>query len=249
MNNYTWFRMYSEFATDPVVQTLAFEDQRHYVMILCFKCSGILDRPINAKERNRIILRGLGLDSVAGDEARRRLIDVGLIDKNWQPLAWEKRQFISDNSSARVRKHRKNKEPGNVSVTDQRQIQNNINITPPVSPPSKTRGSRQAPSDFQVTEDLIQWAKAECPAVDIHAETEAFRDHEFSKPYTKWPSVWRNWMRKAQRFAEQRGTHNEKNQRSRSAVDRVRAANTGGSKPASPPGSVVLDVPAVASDD
>jgi hypothetical protein len=225
MNNYTWFRMYSEFATDPVVQTLAFEDQRHYIMILCFKCSGILDRNISPKERNRIILRGIGLDSVAGDEARRRLMDVGLIDKNWQPKSWDKRQFISDNSTSRVRKHRNNKETSNVSETDQIQMQKNINNTPSVSPPSKTRGSRQAPADFQVTEDLVQWAKTECPDVEIHAETEAFRDHEFSKPYTKWPGVWRNWMRKAQRFAKQRGKRNEPNQQAQpNPVERVRQA-------------------------
>jgi hypothetical protein len=115
--SHKWFRMYSEFATDPVVQSLAFEDQRHYVMILCFKCSGVLDRNISPKERNRIILRGLGLDSVAGDEAKRRLMDIGVIDKNWQPKNWDKRQFISDDSTARVHKHRKNKESCNVSVT------------------------------------------------------------------------------------------------------------------------------------
>ncbi len=34
-----WFRMYSEFATDPKVQMLSESDQRRYVMLLCLRCS------------------------------------------------------------------------------------------------------------------------------------------------------------------------------------------------------------------
>jgi hypothetical protein len=41
---------------------------------------------------------------------KRRLRDVGLIDENWQPLAWAKRQFTSDaNGAERMRKHRSKK--------------------------------------------------------------------------------------------------------------------------------------------
>jgi hypothetical protein len=102
-----WFRFYTEFATDPVMQSLAFEDQRHFVILLCLKGSGLMDRKISQQARNRIILRGLGLDQGAGDEVKRRLIDVNLIDKNWFPRGWEDRQFSSDTSTERVRKYRK----------------------------------------------------------------------------------------------------------------------------------------------
>lgn len=112
-----WFRMYSEFAGDPVVQSLAFEDQRHYVVLLCLKCGGTLDRDLPNSHRDRIIARGLGLDMAAASEAKRRLQEVGLVDKNWHPIAWEKRQYSSDVSTDRVRKYRKNKETGNVSET------------------------------------------------------------------------------------------------------------------------------------
>ena len=116
-----WFRMYAEFAGDPVIQSLAFEDQRHYVVILCLKCSGTLDRNISADLIDRIVLRGLGLDPVAGAEAKRRLMEVCLIEKNWQPKGWDKRQFRSDLSTERVRQFRKRSET--VSETDQIQIQ------------------------------------------------------------------------------------------------------------------------------
>lgn len=131
--NLPWFRFYAEFASDPVVQSLAFEDQRHYTMILCLKCAGVIDRNITMAAKTRIILRSLGLDSVAADEAKRRLMDVGLISKNWQPKGWNQRQFQSDSSTQRVRKLRKNKDIGNVTETpversgnapDTEQIQN-----------------------------------------------------------------------------------------------------------------------------
>jgi hypothetical protein len=112
-----WFRFYAEFAGDPVVQSLAFEDQRHFVVLLCLKCNGTLDRPMDPKVRDRIICRGIGLDPVAAAEARRRLEEVGLIDESWQPSGWNNRQFVSDNSTPRVAKHRKNKASGNVSET------------------------------------------------------------------------------------------------------------------------------------
>lgn len=112
-----WFRMYAEWATDPVVQSLAFEDQRHHAVILCLKCNGTLDRDISIDQRERIIVRGLGLDQLTALEAKRRLLEVGLIDEDWQPRGWDKRQYSSDVSTDRVRKHRKEKESGNVPET------------------------------------------------------------------------------------------------------------------------------------
>lgn len=113
-----WFRLYHEFATDPLIQSLAFEDQRHYIIILCLKCEGLIDRKIPCRNKDKIIRRTLGLDAIAYTEAHNRLMELQLVDKKWQPCAWDKRQFISDNSTERVRKYRKNKDNGNVSVTD-----------------------------------------------------------------------------------------------------------------------------------
>lgn len=112
-----WFRLYNEFAHDPVIQSLAFEDQRHYVVILCLKSEGLLDRAISAQARNRIILKTLGLDVTAADQVKRRLQEVDLVDKNWQPKGWSKRQFESDDATKRTRKYRKNNGSGNVPET------------------------------------------------------------------------------------------------------------------------------------
>ena len=113
-----WFRFYAEFAGDPTIQSLAFEDQRHFVVLLCLKCEGVLDRAFaNNSVRDRVIYRALGLDPVAASEAKRRLMEVALIGKDWQIPSWDRRQYISDSSTQRVRKYRKSKETGNVPET------------------------------------------------------------------------------------------------------------------------------------
>lgn len=105
--------MYHEFATDPVTQSLSFEDQRHYMVILCLKCNGVIDRPISKANKERIIRQGLGVDDKTLEKIRINLSELNLIDKNWQPNGWGKRQFVSDHSSQRSRKSRKNKETCN----------------------------------------------------------------------------------------------------------------------------------------
>lgn len=106
-----WFRMYAEFATDPVVQCLAFDDQRHFVMILCLKCSGVLDKQFGHPQvRIDMLKRALGLDGKAFDEAKTRLGERGLIDGEWNPRNWDKRQFISDRDPTAAERQRRHRE-------------------------------------------------------------------------------------------------------------------------------------------
>lgn len=102
-----WFRMYNEFAFDPKVQILAFEDQRHFLMACCLKNGGFLDSQYPSKEyRDRAIAKVMGLDMVACAEANRRLVEAGLIDKDWNPINWSNRQRPSDSSAERTRRYR-----------------------------------------------------------------------------------------------------------------------------------------------
>jgi hypothetical protein len=49
----------------------------------------------------------------------------------------------------------------------------------------------------------IQAMQAECPLVDIKAQTTMFLDHTFKDAKTDWPATWRNWMRtKQERLTE-----------------------------------------------
>jgi len=102
-----WFRMFADFMTDWRIEALAFEDQRHFVFLLCAKCAGYLDEDYpNATIRDRAIGRRLGLQGEALDNAKARLLEVGLIDDAWQPVKWEQRQAPSDSSTNRVREYR-----------------------------------------------------------------------------------------------------------------------------------------------
>jgi hypothetical protein len=101
----TWFRLYGETVDDGKLKLLAFEDRWHFIAVLCCKAQGILD---NTKPAllDRTIAAKLGLDLRALDEVKRRLIEVDLISARWQPTGWERRQYVSDDSTARVRKFR-----------------------------------------------------------------------------------------------------------------------------------------------
>ncbi len=112
-----WFRLYSEFATDPKVQMMSEADQRRFIMVLCLRCSN--DDVTLHDDEVAFQLR------ISEDEwARSKLIFLqkGLIKDDNTPTAWERRQFVSDSSAERVRRHRANKknidkQPCNVTET------------------------------------------------------------------------------------------------------------------------------------
>lgn len=68
---------------------------------------------------------------------------------------------------------------------------------------TRTRGKTKIPDDFQVTAEMIAWARQHTPLVG-RAETDTFKDHFRGSGVTKadWVATWRNWMRRAQGDAE-----------------------------------------------
>jgi len=127
MKHNPWFRMYTEAIDDEKLRLLAFEDRWHYVAILCCKGSGLLDDDSENQLRMRKIAVKLGVQLRELDEIARRLSEVGLIDQETlQPINWNARQFKTDSSAERVRRHRESqkkqqvdgvKRPSNVTVT------------------------------------------------------------------------------------------------------------------------------------
>lgn len=112
-----WFRMYVEAVDDEKLRLLAFEDRWHFIALLCCKGQGLLDGS-DPLLRRKVAVK-LGLDSRELEEVARRLAEVGLIDaQTLQPVAWDKRQFKSDDSKERVRSYRERvKRDCNVTVT------------------------------------------------------------------------------------------------------------------------------------
>lgn len=113
-----WLRLWVDVIDDEKLKLLAFEDRWHYVSLLCMKRKGILDVKETASLRDRKVATKLGLGSNDCDEVRRRLLEVKLIDKNWQPLGWDKRQFISDlDPTAKERKQKQRSRARHGDVT------------------------------------------------------------------------------------------------------------------------------------
>jgi hypothetical protein len=206
-----WFRMYHEFAGDPVIQCLAFEDQRHFVMVLCLKAAGFLERDFPSDEfRNRMVCHALGLDPVAGSEAKRRLMEVGLVLPDWQPRSWDKRQFQSDNVTARTRKFRakaRNKNTDSDSDTD---TESNVPENVPGTFQKNTKATR-IPESFGLTQEREAYAAQKLPKVDAAALMEAFRDHWTAATGQKavkrdWDAAWRTWVRNSIQFGYPQAT-------------------------------------------
>lgn len=147
-----WLRLWTDILSDPKVQSIAPDDRWQYVAILCMKRRGDLDTESSRRDRYVSVTLGVTFGQ-ALDELRRRLCDAELIDKNWQPLGWDKRQYKSDQEDGtaadRMRRYRERKRNGRNGVTgalrpDQSQIRSESEITPNPSLPS-VRGK----GDFQ----------------------------------------------------------------------------------------------------
>lgn len=119
-----WFRFYHEFATDPKVQMMSEVMQRRLVMLFCIRCCNDCE----TFHDDEVVFQ-LRISDDEWQQTKSIFIAKGFIDKEGNLRNWDKRQFVSDSSTARVRKHReRTKQQCNVSVTppdtDTEQIQN-----------------------------------------------------------------------------------------------------------------------------
>lgn len=74
---------------------------------------------------------------------------------------------------------------------------------------SAKRATRKCPDSFDVSDDLVTWARQAFPAIDLASETAAFRDHTFKNAISDWDGAWRNWMRKADQYKQKQATPGE----------------------------------------
>lgn len=81
------------------------------------------------------------------------------------------------------------------TITIKQETVNNIKAQAP-----KQKASKRCPADFVVTRDMVDWASENGLTVDLNAETEKFRDHEYKTAKTDWLACWRTWMRNAQQY-------------------------------------------------
>ncbi|MGY8624305.1 hypothetical protein [Chromobacterium violaceum] len=151
-----WFRMYCDFLEDPKMVSLAFEDQRHFIGILALKSAGVLDQSFpNPDLLDRIVAQKLWIDHAIIRDVKRRLVAAGLIDAQWQPLAWDKRQCLSDqDNTATERKRRQREKERQQAVMD-----NEILVTRDVTDSSRvasenvTRPDTDTDTDTELEKD------------------------------------------------------------------------------------------------
>lgn len=99
-----WFRVYSEFATDPKVQSMSEAMQRRLMMLMCLRCSDVL-----ATLQDDELQFALHISESELDETKALFVRKGFTDSEWNLLNWDKRQFNSDSSTERSRKSREAK--------------------------------------------------------------------------------------------------------------------------------------------
>jgi len=133
-----WFRLYHEWDSDPKVQSMPEVMQRRLVMLFCSRCRGE-----TLQENQRAFHWRISSPELA--ETKALFVANGFIDEKWNLLNWNRRQFLSDSSTDRVRRFRQGKKQdetlhetvGNVTVTapdtdtdtEQKQIQKDLALT------------------------------------------------------------------------------------------------------------------------
>lgn len=86
-----WFRMYSEFAHDPKIQSMGETSQRRFVMLLCLRCDGELEKLTDDE-----IAFALRIDPNELQKSKELFIKKGFIDDKWNILNWDKRQYTAE---------------------------------------------------------------------------------------------------------------------------------------------------------
>lgn len=203
-----WFRMYVDFLNDPKLIALAFEDQRHFIGILALKCDGALDSGAAPELLNRIVAQRLWIDHGVILEVKKRLIAAGLIDADWQPLAWNRRQFISDSdptNAERQRRYRERKKTGsgdealrNVTVTA---LDTDTDTDTETDKHKRTSApATRLPADWMPSASDVEFCRTTRPDLNVAFIADGFRDYWIAQPGAKgrkadWSATWRNWIR------------------------------------------------------
>jgi hypothetical protein len=99
-----WFRLYSDLLDNPKIQMLPEYMRYRYVALLCSRCKleHLTDQIISFQWR---------VPPSDVQETKSLFMGLGIIDSDWNVAKWDKRQFVSDDVGARVKKHRANVTP------------------------------------------------------------------------------------------------------------------------------------------
>lgn len=166
-----WFRMYSEFASDPKVQMMSEAMQRRLVMLFCLQCSNGIET-FHVTERETSIAFAMRVSEQELVETKDVFMRRGFIDSDWNLLNWSKRQYESDSSTERVRRYReKQKQQAGINETLPKrsgnaleqnrteQIQKDMSGEPDV-PAKPKRAAKPKPEDHPQAREVLGYLNA-----------------------------------------------------------------------------------------
>jgi hypothetical protein len=119
--------MYHEWDSDPKVQMMSEPMQRRLVMLFCLQCKGETLHETELAFHWRISEEELA-------KTKALFTSKGFIDENWNLANWNRRQFLSDSSTDRVRRFRSGKKQDEtlhetpVTVDETKPV---VTVTPP----------------------------------------------------------------------------------------------------------------------
>jgi|GEM_PF-2963306 len=158
-----WFRLYSEFASDPKVQSMSEALQRRLVMLLCLRCSNGL---VTLQDDEIAFALRISEEELA--QSKSVFIRKGFVNENWEFINWDKRQYVSDSSAARVAKHRNKKKAEDDSAkTNEKNDETFSNVT--VTPPEQNRAETEA-EQIQIRTEAEQTHSTMPPSADEATE-------------------------------------------------------------------------------
>lgn len=207
-----WFRFYDCALDDPKVQKLPCELFKIWVNLLCVASRN--DGILPALDDLSFMLRQSS-DSLS--DSLSELMRHGLIDESAQGLTphnWSERQYQSDSSAERMRKHRamkRNSDVTDVTACDvtsdgKETLQNRYRAdtdTEIISAPARSKKGTRLSEDWQPNPDLIATATLlGLSAAQFDREIAKFRDYWASRAGSQgvkldWDATARNWMRTA----------------------------------------------------
>src|SRR5450756_2742858 len=125
----TWFRLYAEFASDPKVLMPPEAHQARLIKLMCLRCNETLE---TLHETELAFHLRISEEELA--KTKELFIERRFIDESWGLVNWNKRQFLSDSSTERVRRHRQGKKqdetlPNEKKDSDLEPVKRRRNVT------------------------------------------------------------------------------------------------------------------------
>ncbi|GLO24229.1 DnaT-like ssDNA-binding domain-containing protein [Pseudomonas putida] len=222
-----WFRMYGEFATDPKVQMMSEADQRRFIMLLCLRCS---NDGVTLHETE--IAFQMRITDEQWQATKALFLSKGLITEDCQPNAWDKRQFVSDSSKARVAAHRAKKKQ-----------QRNVTVTPPdtdtdteETPPPAREDDFDSRARFAMTADWQPSSKTfQAVLLQMGITQQAFDQDQFLEFRSFWCASPDDHRTQA-KWEHALASHLKRNLRQAQAGGNTHANSRTGAGPAQQPG-------------